>query len=135
MTPSEDACNTCLCQDGELTDCTERACDVVPIEPCEPGAGADDFEHDDVAISDGLLSVGVTYSGGCEVHVFELCYDPIEEGNTPSTTLHLTHFDNGDACESIVTETRVFDLYPLAEAGYPEIFVELGMHRLLFIAE
>ena len=134
-TPSDDACNTCTCEDGALTACTERACDIVPIEACTGDEDLPDFEHDDVAIDDGLLSIDVTYSGGCETHVFELCYDPVEPGNTPSTTLHLTHFDNDDPCDGIMMETRVFDLYPLAEAGYPEVFIQLGMHRLLYIAD
>lgn len=133
--PDPNSCNTCTCIDGEVTQCTEINCPTSQIAPCDPNRDSEDFRHEAVAISSGILTVDVAYSGGCQVHSFDLCYDPIDTGGTtPEAVLHLTHIDPGDECDQAVLESRVYDLFPFTDAGFDEVFVELGRHRLLYIA-
>ena len=62
----------------------------------------------------------VAVGGGCEDHVFGLCWDEtLAESEPPQATVWLSHEDNDDACDSIVSETHVWDLTPIqvAEGG------------------
>jgi hypothetical protein len=127
--PDPNSCNTCTCEDGALSTCTEAYCPILSLVPC-PEVPPPDFPHDAVAISNGYLTVDVTYSGGCETHTFELCYEPVTANE--EATLHLSHDDNGDACDSVVSESLVFDLYPLTEAGHDEVMLELAPHTFLY---
>jgi hypothetical protein len=83
-----------------------------------------------VAIANGYLTVDVTYSGGCEQHTFTLCYEPVTAG--AEATLHLSHEDAEDACDGIVSESLVFDLYPLTWAGHDEVLLQLEPHTVLY---
>jgi hypothetical protein len=64
-----------------------------------------------------ILTVRVTYSGGCKNHDFILAT------LSPSITtefghevhLALSHENNGDVCKKMVTESLYFDLLPLKE--------------------
>lgn len=133
--PDPISCNMCTCVDGTIDGCDTAECPIYAIEPC--GASEPlDFGHERVAIDAGFLSVEVEYSGSCELHEFSLCYEPIVgSGNGAETRLHLTHHDPGAACDDVVQTSLVFDLYPITEnEGVGEVFVQLGPHRLLYIA-
>lgn len=53
-----------------------------------------------------ILTLNVSYSGGCEEHVFELVLGT-------QTDLYLSHNANGDRCEAYLTENLKFDLSPI----------------------
>ena len=59
----------------------------------------------------------MSYSGGCASHYFRLCYDSAFLESFPvQANLRLEHDSQGDMCEAYPTETRQFDLRPLADA-------------------
>jgi hypothetical protein len=64
-----------------------------------------------------ILHAGVTYGGGCGLHRMDLA---LWGGWLESSPVHInalvTHDDDDDACDSIVTEERRFGLTSLREA-------------------
>ena len=84
----------------------------------------DKFFLKEVTLTDNdILSVIVSYSGGCKKHDFTLATAP----HFTSTDLRhqidlvLAHEDNGDACKKIVKESLYFDLLPLKER-YQQVY-------------
>jgi hypothetical protein len=64
------------------------------------------------------LHIEVSYSGGCEGHVFELFTDGLlMKSLPPKQNFFLKHYANKDACEELFTETLVFDLTGTASQG------------------
>jgi hypothetical protein len=126
--PDADSCNTCTCADGALTGCTEIDCPVRQIAPCD-SADVEDFAYDAVSIDNGYLTFDVSYGGGCETHVFDLCYEPVADGEAVA---HLSHDDGGDACDALIMESLVFDLYPLAAEGHTDVFLRLSADSVLY---
>ena len=68
-----------------------------------------------IKLEDGLLQINVTFSGGCEKHVFDLIgMTSFMESNPVQVNVVLSH-NNTDPCDSIVNESLTFDLSPLKE--------------------
>lgn len=68
-------------------------------------------------IENDILSIVVSYSGGCEQHEFNLVA-ALGSTNTdlsPHANLVLGHESNGDTCKKIIKERLAFDLSPLKE--------------------
>jgi len=95
----------------------------------------DHTEINAVSVEGDALIVTVSYSGGCEVHDFVLCWpdQSFTEGIPIGAYLDVWHDAHGDMCEAYVTEARRFDLMPLRESyeasypgGEPEISITLG---------
>lgn len=64
------------------------------------------------------LHIDVSYSGGCEGHVFELFTDGfLMKSLPPKQSFFLKHYANKDACEGVIEETIVFDLSGTASQG------------------
>ena len=57
------------------------------------------------SVEQGMLTMDVTYVGGCKVHDFSLQSD--------GETAVLFHENYGDACKTVVSETLRFDLSSL----------------------
>lgn len=80
-----------------------------------PATHKDNFTINNAQIVGDQIHVDVSYSGGCERHDFELCWDGTYQTSfPPQVTLNLVHNANGDPCDSIVNETLRFDLFQLA---------------------
>jgi hypothetical protein len=72
------------------------------------------------------LVMGVSYSGGCETHEFDL----ISEGKftatyPPEVEVKLMHHDHNDRCRSIVDERLYFDLSPLQYSGTNKVRIRV----------
>jgi hypothetical protein len=68
-------------------------------------------------VKENILSIIVSYSGGCNEHKFILATVP-RLTNThlnPHVNLLLGHDNNGDTCKKIVRQSLEFDLSPLKE--------------------
>ena len=65
-----------------------------------------------------FILIDVSYSGGCEMHVFDLISNGQFTATYP-TELEtiLVHYANGDKCRSIVDERIYFDLRPYQYSG------------------
>jgi hypothetical protein len=70
-----------------------------------------------------ILSVIVSYSGGCKKHDFILATAPhfTTTNLSHQANLVLAHENNGDACKKIVKEHLYFDLLPLKES-YQQVY-------------
>jgi hypothetical protein len=87
-------------------------------------APRDEFTFVNVTLEEDLLYLKVSYSGGCATHNFSLIGTGVFMESYPvQTSIVLSHEDNYDNCESIITETLVFDLTPLKEL-YAESYLE-----------
>ena len=68
-----------------------------------------------VSISGNLMTLGISYSGGCEKHSFELLGSRlIQKSLPPKRGIILYHNSNGDSCRELVTEELIFDIRNLS---------------------
>lgn len=82
------------------------------------------FLKEATLIDNDILSVTVSYSGGCKKHDFILATVPRFTTTTNlshQANLVLAHENNGDACKKIVKEHLYFDLLPLKER-YQQVY-------------
>jgi hypothetical protein len=82
------------------------------------------FLKEATLINNDILSVIVSYSGGCKKHDFTLATTPHFTTTTNlshQANLVLAHENNGDACKKIVKEHLYFDLLPLKER-YQQVY-------------
>ena len=109
--------------------CTSKSTDTstdtasLPVEPttiwelqeCELSY-SDAYDLEGMTFQGNELTINVAYSGGCETHHWELCWN--SDQDTPGEgpfTLELGHNANGDICEAYPSETLVFDVSALGE--------------------
>lgn len=73
-----------------------------------------------LAIVGDTISIPVGYGGGCEEHLFSLCWPDatFAESDPVQVTLELWHGGTADMCEAYIMETLTFDLTPLKEAWH-----------------
>ena len=68
-------------------------------------------------IQGGLLSLNLSYGGGCEVHHFDLvAWGGWQDTEPVQVSVHLAHTAHNDMCEALLTETLRFDLGALRRA-------------------
>lgn len=76
--------------------------------------GTDEYTLNSATITDDMLTISVSYSGGCEEHQFRLV---VSEGFLESFPVQLpisiAHDANDDTCEAYPTENYRFDLTPI----------------------
>lgn len=139
--------NESACGDGSFCDMTEcnmppcpqgMACPQVCHGLCAPdqatpssltigapvGPVAPDAEITGLSITADVLTIGVTYSGGCAQHDFDLFWaGSFLESFPVQAVLVLTHDAHGDLCKALISENVAFDLAPLRavyQDGYGE---------------
>lgn len=128
--PSPDGCNTCQCEDGTVTACTERGCGPQPIAQCAVELPAwDPFQLDDLRADGNVLSAQVSYGGGCALHYFSMCYEPVIGGSQPPLIqLRMVHDSQGDPCLAFGTQTIRFDLSSLDP--FLDVNLPVGQYRV-----
>ena len=76
----------------------------------------DPFALNAAAMSGNILTISVSYGGGCRNHVFVLtAAESFQESFPVQLPLVLTHEDNDDPCEAYPTRQLRFDLAPIGE--------------------
>jgi len=83
----------------------------------------DDFKVSGVKMKGDILSVYVSYSGGCEDHEFTLHTNKMYmKSLPPKLGVFLKHNANGDACKMLKMDTLQFNMkdcqYPSTEEDY-----------------
>jgi len=74
----------------------------------------DDAKIDSVGLKDDNIQLKVSYSGGCETHVFRLyVWREFSKSDPPQAKIFLSHADHNDKCEAYITEAIEFDLSEL----------------------
>lgn len=81
-------------------------------------------EINSLAIDGNILTIDVSYSGGCQEHDFKLYFD----GNymkslPPKANFILVHNNQNDACREFITEKLQFDISKSKYEGQNEIVV------------
>jgi hypothetical protein len=75
-------------------------------------------------IEGNILTIVVSYSGGCAEHEFKLYFDGnYKKSLPPKVDFILTHDNKGDACRSIVEKTLKFDITKSQYTGGKEMMV------------
>ena len=138
-----DTGGTAVCGDGivdggETCDDGNQVDDDGCPNDCGLGGGAclpnDPLEIGSAAIEGDTLKVEVTYGGGCEMHVIDMCWDGnFAESFPVQAWIALSHDSNDDSCEALITEMRSIDLGAMKTAyqeGYQTqngtIIIHLG---------
>lgn len=68
-----------------------------------------------------ILYIEVSYSGGCEMHQFNVIWDGvIYYSEPPQAYIVLTHSANNDACEAFIEETLTIDLKQVFGENYSD---------------
>ncbi len=118
-----DGCNTCECLDDGSLACTEIDCDPAhnPFDDntlafC--GGPTDALFVESVVLEGDLLTVGVSYSGGCAEHRLGGCWnDPsFLEMDPLQTEIIIAHDNMGDKCEAEISDEVVIDLSTIRES-------------------
>ncbi len=72
---------------------------------------SDPFTLNSAAVTGDVLTVSVSYAGGCRHHEFRLLKDDsFMESDPVQLRITLIHDGNGDRCEAWITEQHSFDL-------------------------
>jgi len=90
-------------------------CLILPSFPDWPTAS---FVLQHAAIQNDIISLRLSYLGGCEQHEFQLVCTYIQETGVLEIFAQIFHEQNNDPCEQLLTETRDFDLSPIKELYY-----------------
>lgn len=89
------------------------------------------FEVESMEINGSMLELSVTYSGGCEEHIFKLYSDQMYmKSYPPQLNLFLEHIDNNDRCRAMIVKKLAFDLSGIEYPGTNELIINLNNTRL-----
>ena len=105
----------------------------VVIDPDDTGTlGSDEYVLNAAAIRADTLAVTVSYSGGCQEHLFAVdASSAFRESDPVQLPVALAHEANDDTCERWVTQDYLFDLTPLRERYEQEYQQQSGVIVLL----
>ena len=82
----------------------------------------DDFTINQISINANLLTLNVSYGGGCKEHTFKLfATKGIYESNPPQADVFLSHNGHSDFCEAFITQNIRFNLSPMSPPVYLRI--------------
>jgi len=113
------------CSPEGKPDNTSEFLDTGKLELCEVTHN-DAYTVAEFSVQDDVLTVFVSYSGGCETHSWELCWDgSIAESMPQQVWFELGHEANNDTCEAMVSEEIAFDISSL-EVGVSPTTIHLG---------
>lgn len=91
----------------------------------------DAYELNSATIADGILTVSVSYSGGCKKHEFTLVTGTaFLESDPVQLSVAIFHNANGDTCEAYPTEEYHFDLTPIKKMYQNAYQVQAGTVKL-----
>lgn len=92
--------------------------DLIIITNQEPDSlQLDPFTLNEVSIDGDILTLNISYSGGCEEHDLQLFMSPsaFMESNPVQAALYLRHNDHNDPCDAFITTDVRFNVRPIAE--------------------
>lgn len=106
-----------------------------PLVPVVFGATdrpTDQFELNTAAVAGAVLTIKVSYGGGCRAHEFVLTVADAFPADAPPDELEmaLTHEDNDDPCEAYPSEQLRFDLTPIRDRYRDSYGQDSGSVRL-----
>ena len=109
--------NVCTAQEYECTDNDHNNGDVMEptiVEDCL--IDHDSYEIAEMSITEDILTIEVSYGGGCVEHEFQLLISKcFLESDPVQAQMILLHDAKGDMCETLITRELEFDLSGLKE--------------------
>lgn len=82
-----------------------------------------------ILIKGDIMTIHVTYSGGCEEHEFQLLGTTALQKSMPMKRGVMLYHDNkGDSCRELVDEILVFDITALGVSGQ-EVILMIDKHE------
>lgn len=89
--------------------------------------GTDEFALNSATVDGDVLKVNLSYSGGCEAHLFTLVVsETFLESFPVQLPIYIAHNANGDTCEAYPTEEYQFDLTQIKTMYQKAYRVEAG---------
>jgi len=79
-------------------------------------APRDPLTINDIRLIKNHLEFNISYGGGCEEHEFQLYSTSFMESYPVQVNILLSHEDNDDPCDMWITETLIFNIFPLKES-------------------
>ena len=78
----------------------------------------DDYQLDSLSLDGDILTAHLHYSGGCNLHTYDLYWIPNSflESQPPQVNLYLIHNGYDDACDAIIGDTSSFDVTAIKSA-------------------
>ena len=110
---SDQSANTSTTQDdgSAVNDFVLRMCEI---------EHQDSYTLGEISFDGSTMNIGVSYSGGCESHEWQLCWDgSVAESFPVQIWLELGHNANGDSCEMEKAEVLTFDISTLDGVEQP----------------
>lgn len=100
------ACSSCL-DISYFVIITDQSPDSIRLDP---------FDLESIEIVEDIITLNITYGGGCKEHCFSLYMSPAVflESYPVQANLYLRHDSNGDQCEALINEDISFNLSPVA---------------------
>ncbi len=93
----------------------QDATDILLDNSLYQSAPRDSFTIMSLFLDGDILTINITYGGGCEDHIFRLIGSNEYLASSPAQTyVLLSHDANNDSCEALLWETLEFNLVPLA---------------------
>lgn len=85
------------------------------------------FEVERMEMEGDHLKLTVSYSGGCEEHIFHLHSNgKYAKSYPPQITLFLEHIDNNDRCRAMINKELIFDVSNVQYPGTSELMIRLN---------
>ena len=92
------------------------------------------YTVDSISIKENILSVFVSYSGGCKEHAFELLSNGMyAKSLPPQISVVLKHTNNGDNCRELVMKELKFDVSALKYKSGNTTVIRLGDKKANYI--
>lgn len=96
----------------------------------------DPFNISATKIEGDILTIIVSYSGGCEDHVFDLYTNKkYMKSMPPQLNLILEHDGNGDACRAMISQDLKFDISEIKTAMSPNLRLNITNYRTPLLYE
>jgi hypothetical protein len=93
------------------------------------------YKVDSLFINENILSVLVSYSGGCKDHSFQLFSDGMyAKSIPPQLSLSLKHIANDDQCKKIIKQELKFDVSDLKYKGNNTVILKIGNKKVSYSA-
>ncbi len=90
----------------------------------------DPFEINETRVTGDILTLSVSYSGGCQSHQLKLYSTrAVMESLPPQASAWLSHNGNGDMCEAYITEEVTFNLSELKDREHGSLLLRLHPYR------
>lgn len=82
------------------------------------------------SLNENILSIEVTYRGGCGKHNFELLSNGLlKKSLPPQYDVYLEHLKENETCNEEQMQTLRFDISPLNRMGNPKIIVNINSNE------